>query len=118
MLDLLALFLLDNSRPCQQKMPCPFGHINPMSNRIPEFRNILPFVNQPWLISFQKRLYVYFSHFNSTITNIRIRKIKDTLRKLLTRCGLSTPFGSLNKNRSHGIKFSSENCIRYSVTIF
>ena len=96
----------------------PFGYINPMSNRIPEFRNVLPFVNQPWPISFQKRLYVYFSHFNSLITNIRIGKIKDAFRKLLACCGLSAPFGPLNENCSHGIQFPGENYIRYSVTIF
>ena len=113
-----ALFFPNHSGASQQEKSTSPRNINPVSNRIPEFRNVLPFVNQPRCQSFKKRLYVYFCHLKGMITNIWIRKIKNTLCNLFASCSLSTPFWAFNKNGPHGVKFSGKNPIRYSIAIF
>ena len=67
MVYLFSLVLGDNRRPGHQKVSGTIQTVYTMSDRIPEFGNLLPLVNQPWRVAFKKPLYVDFSQCRHAI---------------------------------------------------
>ena len=89
MLYLLFPFFRKNRRPRQDVLPHAVTMVNYVANGIPEFRNVLPFVYQPWRRPFQQLRYLGLGNSDDFHSAIRTGFIRKFGRKLAMP--LSTP---------------------------
>ena len=72
--------------------------VNVKANRIPEFRRILPFINETRLIAFHQLCYVNRRLRKIAISPNRIGHVENAFRMLLASRSLATPFWPFNKD--------------------
>lgn len=64
-----------DDRTGKNEMSKTFGMINTESHRIPELRDLLPFINQPRLCTFEQFVYVYARNKQIFLFRIRIAHV-------------------------------------------
>jgi hypothetical protein len=88
------------------------------SDCIPEFRDVLPLVQQSWTLPLQQFGYLRSSRHKILLMLIWIINVQNALRMLLACRRFATPLGTFYQNRADIRQLFGKNPVNYSFAIF